>query len=459
MPEANKRYGKSLPETIDPPERVCFIIEIPDTLQYRAALMGQLEWLADWRCWEHTQEDFYNPPADNVLAAQLFAIAVTEACQFMNCPMTCEEMIECLQPLFDAQTAQISSLQGQITSLQEQVEQIQQTQIDNAAQEIELPQTAVSNEICGGATAIVKAMNGVNEQTYEDTENSLIDNIFEFIPQFIEAVPIFGSLPFDELFELANAYFENQYTDYKDDFELIEDQLICDLSCFIVANGEFTWEVWDEWLVFVGEGFADVGSPYFENRAASVYSRYAPAANTFANQIAEILNRESSLQQYFDSLAVVWQQGLLAPEDCSACECPVDTVTVTNVGIITECGTGAIETLEVEAGVPFTMNGYLIGGSSYVLALRLPVGNWQITMNSFTGTVTPPADLNQDAYAYHDTFGTLVHVAWNAPAEPDEFGTQDTNQAAFAAWCNTEVFNAVIFNEAPFSVSFTIEPL
>lgn len=97
MPEANKVYGKALPEEIDLPERVCFVIDIPDTPQYRAALMGQLEWLADWRCWQHTQEDYPDPPPDNVEAAELFAIAVTDG-RFDECGvMTCEDVTDCIE--------------------------------------------------------------------------------------------------------------------------------------------------------------------------------------------------------------------------------------------------------------------------------------------------------------------------------------------------------------------------
>lgn len=105
MAEADKIYGKFLPETIDPPERVCFVIEIPDTLQYRAALMGQLEWLADWRCWEHTEEDYYNPPARNIEAAQLFAIAVTDG-RFDECGvMSCDDVQDCIETDAGVQSA------------------------------------------------------------------------------------------------------------------------------------------------------------------------------------------------------------------------------------------------------------------------------------------------------------------------------------------------------------------
>lgn len=273
-----------------------------------AALVSLCEFLS-WRT------RYTNFPGQDIISA--FA---AETVYNLTTPIDFCELIEpCLAGLYDA----IASVQADVINIQNIVENVQQRQSNNAAQTIETEQSSVPDEICGAALAVVKAMDGVNRKTYEDTENSLIDNIFEFIPQFIEAVPLFGSLPFDELFELANAYFENQYVDYKDDYALIEDRLICDLSCFVQANDNtFVWDVWDDWLVFVGEGFSDVGSPYYGNRAASVFSRYAPAANTFANQIAEFFNRESSLSQYFETLRVVWNEGLLQPSPCIDCDCP-----------------------------------------------------------------------------------------------------------------------------------------
>jgi len=160
-------------------------------------------------------------------------------------------------------------------------------------------------------------MDGMNKKTYADTENSFVDTVFEFIPVFIDAIPLFGDLPFDEMFRLVNWYFENQVTVYNDDYDLIKANLICDLKCFVQANGNiFDWDVWDEWLVYIGEQYPD-------NKAAGLFARYAPVRNTLVNQIAELLNQESSLQQYFDTLSIAWVGGLLTPADCSGCDdCP-----------------------------------------------------------------------------------------------------------------------------------------
>lgn len=410
-----------------------------------AALVSLCEFLS-WRT------RYLNFPGQDVISA--FA---AETVYNLTTPIDFCELIEpCLAGLYDA----IAAVQGDVTNIQNIVEAIQQTQLDNSAQPVELAQTDIPDEICGAATALVEAMDGANRKTFEDTENSLIDSVFEFIPQFIEAVPLFGSLPFDELFELANAYFENQYTVYKDDFALIKDQLVCDLSCFVTANGdEFTWDVWNEWLVYVGEGTLEPDSPYFENAAAEIFRRYAPVYNTFANQIAAIFNRDSSLQQYFDTLALVWQQGMLVPVSCADCDCPEEYVW-SNVGILGSCGAGAKSTGGFDIGVPFDVTAYQDDTypTYYIVALMLPAGNWNITLNSIVGTITPPADLNESAYAWIDLTGNINPVTWNTPATPADFGSHDTLRAEFPTWCSGQQFNAFLSNNAPFVANFTVTP-
>lgn len=315
MPDL-KITGKNFPDPIDPLTRVCLVIEIPDAPEYRAAVMGQLEWLADWRCWRHASDDYVDPPTDNVQVAELFAVAVSEA-RFEECPedcMNCEEMIECLQPLFDA-------LQAQITEVAEAVEDVQNTVEDNAAAERPLTQTGVSDEICGGARGVVEAMDSQNMAAYKATEDSWVDKVFEAIPRFISALPIFGELPFDELFQIVDWIFEHQIEDYTAAYDAIKEQMICDLACFVQINhNTFTWDVWNDWLLHLGE-------TYPGDYAAQLFARYAPARQTWVNQIAQLVNKNASLQTYFDTLATAWEGGIQNPEPCVDCDCPTCGVT------------------------------------------------------------------------------------------------------------------------------------
>jgi len=314
MPADYRIVGKNFPEPIDPLTRVCFIIEIPDALEYRAAIMGQVEWLADWRCWRHDNQDFDNPPQNCLDVAQLFAIAVSES-RFEDCPMDCAEMLECLAPLFNDLTTQITTLQAQIEALQTTTETIQQAQNDNATAEKTLEQSEVGDAICGAATGIVEAMHQTTVDTYEDTEAGVVDSALELIPKFIRSVPLFGELPFDELFELVNWYFENQFEDYNADFNAIKTGLICDLKCFVEANDNvFDWDVWKLWL-------DSLNDKYPGNRAAGMFAKYSPTRQTWINQIAALINKEQSLQAYFDMLGTAWVGGLNNPVECVDCVC------------------------------------------------------------------------------------------------------------------------------------------
>jgi len=141
------------------------------------------------------------------------------------------------------------------------------------------------------------------------------------------------------------------------------------------------------------------------------------------------------------------------------CECAEPMAQ--NVGIITECGTGVMSEVPFVSGEEFTLDAYELATSgTYTLALLLPAGAWSITLVSFTGTIVPPADTSQTAYAWHAAAdNSFQNVLWNAPATPADFGTQDTGRAAFAPWCAGQVWNAVLFNDAPFSATFTAVPV
>jgi hypothetical protein len=155
------------------------------------------------------------------------------------------------------------------------------------------------------------AMDAINRQTYADTEGGIVDSVFELIPRFIAAVPLFGVLPFDELYELVNMYFEHQVENYIADFDDVKDGMVEDLSCRIQgAGGAFTFDVWADWLLALEASY-----PF--NAAASLYSRYAAARQTFINQIAALVNKDGSLQAYFDTLATAYVAGLDNPVACA----------------------------------------------------------------------------------------------------------------------------------------------
>lgn len=97
-----KYYGKSLPSPVDPETTICFKITVPNALQYKAALLGQLNFLGLWFAWRHQNDGII--PADNEIAAQLWTDAVAGS-SFEECMDFCEQMIACLTTDGDVQDA------------------------------------------------------------------------------------------------------------------------------------------------------------------------------------------------------------------------------------------------------------------------------------------------------------------------------------------------------------------
>jgi len=137
------------------------------------------------------------------------------------------------------------------------------------------------------------------------------------------------------------------------------------------------------------------------------------------------------------------------------CDCDVPLL-AENVGIIAQCGSGVISSVEFEDGVDFTIDAYFDGTESYQVALKLPPGNWLVTLNNIIGTIVPPANTAQTAYAWIDDTGTFHNVAWDVD-NPLGFPADTlTTQGFYNPWCSTQAWNAALFNARPFQANFTV---
>ena len=230
MANADRIYGKTLPETIDPPQRVCFVIEIPDTLEYRAALMGQLEWLTDWRCWEHTEADYAYTPTRNKQAAALWLKQLVDTGKFGDC-MDCDNILECLETN-DAIRAFLSSfIQGEIgntpgTPLSDR--QLD-TPLQNNAGNCDL------DVLWGSCLYTVQILNRLNEDFFEQIE--ALTNNQEMLAYIVGAIPILETLPIDEFIELADKVREFVRETYEAGYDVdYEQTLACGLFCAARAN-------------------------------------------------------------------------------------------------------------------------------------------------------------------------------------------------------------------------------
>lgn len=224
------------------------MIEIPDTLQYRAALMGQLEWLADWRCWEHYQEDYADPPADNLLAAQLFAIAVTEA-EF-HC-MDCDDVADCIDESENVQSSLdqwFSNAVDNSTTVQQALERA----FDPAQGGQEIPQEYAYKNQYGNALSCDPndgwghIRDGLVKRSFDRVIQVLqqiefTTNNQEMLSQALNAMPgigaVFDVVPVTDWF----LWFDNVRNWMKEGFEAgdsedLRDEIACELFCIWQEN-------------------------------------------------------------------------------------------------------------------------------------------------------------------------------------------------------------------------------
>jgi len=403
-----------------------------------AALVAMCEYL-NWK----TRYD--NPPSQDVLDD--FA-AQTEF-DLTNPIDLCELLEPCLTPIYDALASLEASQATQTTS----IEALQQAMNASRATEKEVPPVEETDAIYAGALAVVQYMDRKNRLIYQEAEDSAVDNAAEYTDAVLQYVPNAYALQVAAGADLANTYFQNQVDDYITDYTPFEVPAAFDLYCRInAAVGQFSIDLWGDWLNNV-----EIVVP--DNKAAKLYAKYSPLRQTFLNQIAALINGEQSLEQYFSEIAQAFYTGTTAPVALpEGYVCPDGLAYA--VSLFDQCGDGAYQTVPFANGSPFDITAREVGSSgSYYLALVLPAGNYQVTLNSIAGTITPPADLNQFAYSYFNTSGVQVSAQWNAPATPAIFGTQDTGQGFFAPWCNDQGWNLVLFNEAAFTASFTVTPL
>lgn len=292
----------------------------------------------------------------------------------------------------------------------------------------------------------------------------------EMLAEFINAIPGVGA--FFDVIPVTDwvLWFDNVRAFMKDGFEAgdsteLRDTIACDLFCI--------------WQVDCSLSVEQIRQYYWSKTAAlaieweNAFDSMSELAATLA-AATDILTPETIVyalvgSQYgFLTFVNDWfgihinaTAGDLAvgePSDdwIALCDdCPMEAY---NVGILGSCGEGIKSTVYFEAGVPFNVVAYedTIFADSWIIALHLPSGSWNVALNSITGTIVPPADLNETAYAWIDTSSVWHNVQWNAPATPADLPPTDTTAGVFNAWCSTQSWNVVLLNRGAFTASFTV---
>lgn len=351
--------GWILPAIVDPP-RKCICIPVPNEPAHRQAFFGALIQLGYQFNWQRDSLHKAVPVSVVWMSIILEAMERFYSGDPVMC-FSCEELNECLAPLY-----------AQIAELTAQVEELREVQENNGAKLPEVPEVTAEPELCGGAIGVVDYMDGFNRQMFRNRENSLVDNVFEFIPVLIEWVPFLSGLPFDELFELANTGFETQVLLYEADFASVRLNMASLLACRVADNaGIFDIDVWAAWLDEIGTAFPG-------NRAAALFARFSPLRQTFVNQILEFINGNASLQSYFDQTFTAWTGGVTEPStDCIAC----GLLHVVDVfATLPNFGGSVIETRHITSGISFEVEAVQLDTDDWGVAIETD-GDFTLTYN------------------------------------------------------------------------------
>jgi len=278
----------------------CVQVKIPDDDSYAAVLAGLVALGCQWFNWSRDDEK-----NGTLIAAQWRAAYL--ATEWENC-MNCEELQACLAPLFDALTTQIDSLSNQVTNLQQV--------IDNSVQ-VQQPEpyeltTCTYGNVYSGALLAVEQVNLLITSIYKRAEVEAPDNLAEGTELILSAVPLFETLPFDELFSLAQWAFDNQKATYEADYVAEIDghnwfeHAAGALWCLVKDTCEINYEIIGMWLSSLKDMFPG-------NYAAEVFSRFGDATTpTMVNQVGELLNElrgGQSLAAFFDDIIVQFGVG------------------------------------------------------------------------------------------------------------------------------------------------------
>jgi len=339
----------------------------------------------------------------------------------------------------------------------------EQAQSDLTPENIHDGDTCDLNAAWGASLYLTQRAKRAITDFFEGTET--LTNTLERMTKLVGLVPAIGNTVenlagfADEIYEDLKENFEGAYN------EDIEDGIACEIFCKIQADCALSI---DDIIDIFAERLSTINPTLF----ASVITFIGTGA--FVGPLVV----DAMFYLYFTALKfgqafggflgvrpLSQLMGLGADQLASdnwmdLCDCTVVTQAA-SVYLFDRCGDGNAQVVDfTPGGDPFTLDAIQIGSTgTYYLAVLLPTGQWNLTMDSFTGSIVPPADTNQTAYAFYPPGGPLAVHTWVSGAAPDEFGSHDVDVNVFSPWCGSQGFYAMISNDAPFSASFVATPL
>lgn len=372
----------------------CVQVKIPDDDSYAAVLAGLVAIGNQWFNWSRNDEK-----TGTLIAAQWRA-AYLET-DWENC-MNCEDLQACLAPLFDELTAQIDSLSTQVTNLQQVIDNSTTVQ----PPEPYTPEVCTDGNVYSGALQAVEQVNLLITSIYKRAEVEEPDNLAEGTELLLSMVPVFETLPFDELFSLAQWAFDNQRATYDADYVADIDghtwfeRAAGVLWCLVKETCTINHEIIGMWLSSLDELYPD-------NYAAEVFTRFGDATTpTMVNQIGEALDSlrgGQSLAEFFDDIIV--QYGVGAQDtnpDYAWIDCPVfpDWQIVPLSGY----NTGTLE-FDTDTGIYTLTATANTDGQFRAVARGITAGSWTFTCASIP-TVDYPAYFAPDSET--ETIGEML---------------------------------------------------
>jgi len=434
-----------------PTELRCVSVMVPDDDAYVRVLAGVVALMTQATNWEGAQDD-----RDE--AARLCLNGYLET-DWGGC-MDCADVANCIETDTATQGAINTFISNAGGAIPGQTITDAQSLADITPDNIHTDEGCDLDAAWGAALYLTQSANRTIVDFFERTET--LTETLERMTKLVGLIPAIGNT-----IENLAGFADELYDDLKENYsgaydETYEDEVACEIFCLIKNDCGLNI---DEIIQI----FADRLSTFSPELFATVVTFIG--TGTFAGQ----LTADAMFYLFFTALKfgqmfgtvlgirpLTQLMGLGADQNASdnwmtLCDdCPTGFEAAV-VYLLDRCGDGRAQTIEFTPGVAFDADAVQTAlDGSYYLALRLPAGNWQVTLNSIAGTITPPPDTSQTAYAWFDTSLTLHAVTWNTPATPDDFGTQDTGQTSYAPFCSTEIWNALLFNQTPFSANFTV---
>lgn len=298
---------KPLPEGLR-----CVRVYIPDDDAFLRQLDGLIYQTTRWYNYSRDESHMGAALAKLWLKAMQHPKWLGACCMCMDCG----ELVECLTPLFEA-------IQASIDALLEEVEEGNNALKVTTPEPITLPNCGENRDsVYAGCVAAVSYVGGIIQAIYDRAEGELPDDLLEWGKVLIAAFPGLGSLPFDELYGMANDYFENQRETYEDAFNNGDFKMLaaCRLFCMIDFNAcTIDVNVIGNWLKGCDELIDG-------NVAGIQFAKFGDATNpTLLNQIGSFLNSIRggvSLKQMYDDILTAYGFGAQGTDaGWSNCDC------------------------------------------------------------------------------------------------------------------------------------------